>query len=244
MNTLLKTMTCAAAALAAMISLASGCLAQTAVLQQESATLQGSGTRLQESTAANPAGLMDPTKATEQAPAEFTALFQTSKGDFKIAVKRAWAPNGADRFYNMIQTGYFDSDIAIFRAIEGFMFQFGIHGDPAVSAKWSESNIQDDPFAGNSNTTGRLSFAQTGRPNSRSIQMFVNLGNNSRLDQTPFVPFGEITEGLDVVKKIYTKYGENPRGENIQGQFKENGNAYIFKRFPSIDMIKKVSIVK
>lgn len=208
----------------------------------------GSGTQAPagSSTMTDQTALMDPSKATATAPDKFRVQFVTSKGNFTVEVTRAWAPNGADRFYNMVKVGYF-KDVAIFRAIENFMFQFGIHGDPAVAAKWSESNIQDDPSAGISNTPGRLSFAQTGRPNSRSVQMFVNLGQNAFLDQArgggaPFVPFGEIVAGMDVVKAINTEYGENPRGEDVQGNFKTKGNAYILKKFPNIDIIRSVSI--
>ncbi len=198
--------------------------------------------------ALNPS-LLDPGKATEQAPAQFKALFKTTKGDFTVQVTRVWAPNGADRFYNMVKVGYFN-DIAIFRAIKGFMFQFGIHGNPNVNAKWAESNIPDDPAVGISNTPGTLSFAQTQNPNSRSVQMFVNLGMNAMLDKaqgatgSPFVPFGQVVAGLDVLEKINTEYGENPRGENIQGNFKSKGNAYILERFTRIDLIKSVTIIE
>lgn len=194
--------------------------------------------------------LLNPDQATLKAPPEFLAVFKTTKGDFTVKVTRAWAPHGADRFYNMIKSGYFDSDIAIFRAIEGFMFQFGIHGDPEVNAKWANATIPDDPAVGISNTPETLSFAQTQLPNSRSVQMFVNMGMNSALDQpqgrtgAPFVPFGKIVKGSDVLRKINTEYGENPRGENIQGNFKAKGNTYILERFKRIDLIKSVTVIQ
>lgn len=241
--TIFKKAFCSIAAVAVATLLTTGCAAQGTVTQ----TAAAKAPQETQVAAAHP-GLMDPTKATEKAPEKFHARFQTTKGDFTVEVTRAWAPNGADRFYNMVKVGYF-KDIAIFRAVDKFMFQFGIHGDPAVAGKWSESNIKDDPSAGISNIPGTLSFAQTGRPNSRSVQMFVNLGNNNFLDQArgggaPFVPFGKVVEGLDVVAKINTEYGENPRGEDIQGNFKRQGNAYILKKFPNIDLIRSVSVVE
>jgi peptidyl-prolyl cis-trans isomerase A (cyclophilin A) len=197
----------------------------------------------------NPA-LMKPELATAKAPATFDAKFETTKGDFTITVHRDWAPHAADRFYNMVEVGYFDSDIAIFRAIDGFMFQFGIHGDPEVNAAWRNSTIPDDPSTGKKNAPGTLSFAQTGNPNSRSVQMFCNLGLNTMLDSeqpgggSPFVPFAQIKTGASVLKKINTEYGENPKNENVQKQFKKQGNEYILDRFKNIDLIKSVTILE
>ena len=201
------------------------------------------------STALNPA-LLKPELATATAPATFDAKFETTKGDFTITVHRDWAPHAADRFYNMIQAGYFESDIAIFRAIDGFMFQFGIHGDPAVNSAWRNSTIPDDPSVGKKNIPGTLSFAQTGNPNSRSVQMFCNLRLNDSLDipqpggGSPFVPFAEIKTGSSVLKKINTEYGENPKNENVQGKFKKQGNDYILERFKNIDLIQSVTILE
>lgn len=185
--------------------------------------------------------LTDPSQATEKAPEEFQVKVETTKGDFLLVVKRKWSPNGADRFYNLIQIGYF-KDIAIFRAIEGFMFQFGIHGDPKISDKWAEANIKDDPDAGISNRKGFITYAKSGRPHSRSTQFFINLGNNGSLDRDGFTPFGEVTKGIEVIDKINTEYGENPR--DVQSSFKANGNEYIKRRFPNIDFIKSMSLVK
>ena len=167
-----------------LVGLTAGCAAQSSALQR--LTIPKSTPPLlktQTSTARNPQGLMDPAKANLQVPAEFYAVFETSKGNFKVHVRRDWAPEGASRFYNMIESGYFENDIAIFRAIEGFMFQFGIHGDPTVNAKWANATIPDDESKGISNTIGTLSFAQTQLPNSRSVQMFVNLGHNNGVGQ-------------------------------------------------------------
>lgn len=191
----------------------------------------------------NPA-LLDPSLAKDKAPESFKVKFVTTKGDIVIEVKRDWAPNGADRFYNLVKIGYF-KDVAFFRNIAGFMVQFGIHGDPAVNAKWREANIKDDPVK-ESNTVGYLTYAQSSRPNSRSTQFFVNFGDNSQLDGMRFAPFGKVVEGMDVVKALYNGYGEGaPRGQGPdQGRIQEEGNAYLKKDFPKLDYIKSATIVE
>jgi peptidyl-prolyl cis-trans isomerase A (cyclophilin A) len=185
--------------------------------------------------------LPSPDEAKEQAPEKFRVKFETTKGDFVVEVNRAWSPNGADRFYNLAKIGYF-KDIAVFRAIKGFMFQFGIHGDPEVSKVWSEAKIKDDPNAGQTNDYGTITFAKTGLPNSRSVQFFINLGANGRLDASGFTPFGKVVEGADVLKQINTEYGEN--SPEVQGKFQAEGNAFIQKKYPNIDMIKSVTLVE
>jgi peptidyl-prolyl cis-trans isomerase A (cyclophilin A) len=191
----------------------------------------------------NPA-LLDPSLAEEKAPDKFRAKFTTTKGDFVIEVTRDWAPNGADRFYNMVKIGYLN-DVAFFRNIEGFMVQFGINGNPKVNGKWREANIKDDRVV-KSNTPGYVTFAQTGRPNSRSTQVFINFGDNARLDGQRFAPFGKVVEGMDVVKSLYNGYGEgapNGRGPD-QGRIQFEGNEYLKKSFPKLDYIKKAVIVE
>ena len=147
------------------------------------------------------ATLNDPSKATEKAPETFKVKFATTKGDFTMEVTRAWSPLGADRFYNLVKAGFF-TDVTFFRVIEGFMVQFGIHGDPAVATAWRGARIQDDPVV-ESNKKGYVSYAMAG-PNTRTTQMFINFGNNARLDGMGFSPFGKITDGMDVVKAIET----------------------------------------
>lgn len=187
-------------------------------------------------------GFADPAKLNEKAPETFKAQFDTTKGKFTIEVTRALAPNGADRFYNLVRSGYF-TDIAFFRVIPGFMCQFGIHGDPSVSAKWREANISDDPVKG-SNTRGTITFATAG-PNTRTTQLFINFADNTGLDGQGFSPFGKVTEGMDVVDKINSEYGEgapNGRGPE-QGRIQGEGNAYLKKDFPNLDYIKSATIV-
>jgi len=184
----------------------------------------------------------DPGKLTEKAPDTFKAQFNTTKGKIVIEVTRSLAPNGADRFYNLVRSGYF-KDIAFFRVIPGFMCQFGIHGDPAISAKWREANIADDPVKG-SNTRGTITFATAG-PNTRTTQLFINFGNNVNLDGMGFSPFGKVVEGMNVVDSINGEYGEGaPGGMGPgQGQIQMEGNAYLKKDFPNLDYIKSAGIV-
>lgn len=186
----------------------------------------------------------DPSKLTEKAPETFKVKMTTTKGDITIEVTRAWSPNGADRFFNLVKSGYF-TDIAFFRAISGFMCQFGIHGDPAISAVWRDAKIPDDKPGAASNTEGMVTFATAG-PNTRTTQLFINLDNNARLDASGFTPFGRVIEGMDVVKKLNTEYGEgapNGRGPN-QGKVQMGGNAYLKKEFPNLDYIKSAEVLK
>ena len=184
----------------------------------------------------NMQALLNPSKAAEKAPAEFKAKFKTTKGDFTIEVTRAWAPLGADRFYNLVKLGYF-TDIAFFRVISGFMVQFGIHGDPTVSAQWREAGIKDDTVA-QSNLKGYITYAMAG-PDTRTTQLFINYADNSNLDGMGFAPFGKVTEGMNVVESIYSGYGEGaPRGMGPdQGRAQMQGNAYFKKDFPKMDYI-------
>jgi peptidyl-prolyl cis-trans isomerase A (cyclophilin A) len=187
--------------------------------------------------------LLDPSKASAQAPAAFQVKFTTTKGEFVVDVHRDWSPNGADRFFNLVKMGFFD-DARFFRAVEGFMVQFGISGDPAVSAKWREANIPDDAVK-ESNKRGYVTFAKTGAPNSRSTQIFINYGDNSRLDSGGFSPFGQVTKGMDVVDSLYKGYGEGaPQGAGPnQSLIQSRGNAYLDASFPKLDGIKKAEIV-
>jgi peptidyl-prolyl cis-trans isomerase A (cyclophilin A) len=184
----------------------------------------------------------DPAKLTEKAPDSFKVKFDTTKGAFTVEVTRSLAPNGADRFYNLVRSDYF-KDIAFFRVISGFMCQFGIHGDPKVSAAWREAQIPDDHVKG-SNTRGAITFATAG-PNTRTTQLFINFGDNSQLDGMGFSPFGKVIEGMDFVDKINSEYGEGfPRGRGPdQGRVQREGNAYLKKDFPNLDYIKSATIV-
>jgi peptidyl-prolyl cis-trans isomerase A (cyclophilin A) len=191
----------------------------------------------------NTAKLKNPAALTEQAPATFKANFDTSKGMFVVEVHRDWAPRGADRFYNLVKSGFFNNT-RFFRVIQGFMVQFGIHGDPAVSSEWRAARIQDDPVKG-SNKRGFVTFATAG-PGTRTTQVFINFGDNVALDKQGFAPFGEVVSGMDVVDKLYSEYGEGaPRGKGPdQGRLQGEGNAYLMKEFPRLDYIKTATIAK
>ena len=185
--------------------------------------------------------LKDPSKLTETAPESFKAKFTTTKGDFTLEITRAWSPLGADRFYNLVKNGYF-KDIAFFRVISGFMVQFGIHGDPSVSAAWRAAGIKDDPVK-QTNAKGYISYAMAG-PNTRTTQLFINFGNNANLDSSGFSPFGKVTEGMAVVESIYSGYGEGaPSGMGPdQGLVQRQGNKYLKSEFPKMDYILTAAI--
>jgi peptidyl-prolyl cis-trans isomerase A (cyclophilin A) len=180
--------------------------------------------------------LLNPKQAVEKAPETFQVDFTTTKGSFTLEVTRAWSPLGADRFYNLVKAGFF-TDIAFFRVISGFMAQFGIHGDPAVSAKWREAGISDDPVK-QSNLKGYISYAMAG-PNTRTTQFFINYADNSNLDGMGFSPFGRVIKGMEVVDGVYSGYGEGaPRGAGPdQGRAQMQGNPYFKKDFPKLDYI-------
>jgi len=177
-------------------------------------------------------------------PSHFKVRFETSRGRFIVLVRRKWAPKGAGRFYNLVRNGYYD-ECRFFRVIRGFMAQFGIHGDPAVARVWQYATIKDDPVT-QSNTRGRITFAKTNRPNSRTTQVFINYKNNSRLDSIGFAPFGEVTEGIRIVEELYAGYGEGaPRGSGpSQERIQDQGNEYLKKQFPKLDYIIKATIME
>jgi peptidyl-prolyl cis-trans isomerase A (cyclophilin A) len=190
---------------------------------------------------AQPAKLANPAALTEQAPATYKAKFETSKGAFVIQVTRAWAPGGADRFYNLVKNGFFDYG-RFFRNITGFMVQFGLNADPALNAKWRVARIPDDKVTQH-NTRGMITFATSG-PNARTTQVFINFGDNSNLDGMGFAPFGRVVSGMDVVDKLYAGYGEGaPSGAGPdQNRIQREGNAYLTKDFPKLDFVKKATI--
>lgn len=187
--------------------------------------------------------LMNPAEMNEKAPDKFQAKFETTKGEFIIEVTRDWAPIGADRFYNLVKNGYYDN-CRFFRVIKNFMAQFGIHGDPRVSAAWRGAQIKDDPVK-ESNKRGYVSYAMAG-PDTRTTQLFINFGNNSGLDRQGFSAFGKVTKGMDVVDSIYDEYGEGaPSGTGPeQTRIHREGNAYLEKSFPKLDYIKSATIVE
>ncbi len=190
-----------------------------------------------------PANLASPAALREQAPPTYKAKFDTSKGVFVIEVNRDWAPLGADRFYNLVKNGFYDN-VRFFRVISGFMVQFGIHGDPAISAPWRAAQIKDDPVK-QSNKRGYITYAMAG-PNTRTSQVFINFGDNASLDSQGFSPFGRVVSGMNVVDALNAEYGEGaPRGRGPdQGRMQMEGNAYLTKDFGKLDFVKKATIEK
>jgi peptidyl-prolyl cis-trans isomerase A (cyclophilin A) len=170
-----------------------------------------------------------------RAPDIFKVNLDTSKGPVVIEVHRDWAPIGADHFYQLIKAGYYDG-ARFFRVVPGFVAQFGLAADPAVTAKWKDMNLQDDPVK-ESNTPGTLTYATAG-PNTRTTQLFINLGNNQRLDGMGFAPFAKVISGMEAVQAINAGYGEAPQQPLIEAQ----GNAYLQSQFPQLDYIKKATI--
>ncbi len=187
--------------------------------------------------------LSNPAALVEQAPATYKVRFDTSKGPFVIQVHRAWAPHGADRFYNLVKHGFYNND-RFFRVISGFMVQFGINGDPHVSARWRDANIPDDPVK-TGNKRGTITFATAG-PNTRTTQVFINFADNDGLDGQGFAPFGQVVSGMNVVDSLNAEYGEGaPRGKGpAQDRLQTQGNAYLMRGFPRMDYVKRASIVK
>jgi peptidyl-prolyl cis-trans isomerase A (cyclophilin A) len=186
--------------------------------------------------------LGNPAALKEQAPPVYKVEFDTSKGPFVIEVHRDWAPIGADRFYNLVKNGFYD-DVRFFRVVEGFMAQFGVNGDPKVSALWREARIKDDPVR-ISNKRTFVTFATAG-PNTRTTQVFISFGDNSNLDSQGFAPFGQVVSGMKVVDSLYSGYGEGAPGGRgpDQARLQQQGNAYLAGAFPNLDYVKKAIIV-
>jgi peptidyl-prolyl cis-trans isomerase A (cyclophilin A) len=186
--------------------------------------------------------LSNPASLNEKAPDSFRAKFETSKGDFVIEVTRNWAPNGADRFYNLVKNGFF-TDVRFFRVLSGFMAQFGIHGDPNIQRNWVSARIPADPVK-ESNRRGYITYAMAGAPTTRTTQLFINFQNNGGLDAQGFAPFGRVVSGMDVVDKLHAGYGEGApsgRGPNQQ-LIQQQGNAYLNQNFPQLDFIRSATI--
>ena len=173
----------------------------------------------------------------EEAPDVFKVEFECTNGTFTVECHKEWAPLGVQRFYTLVREGFYD-DSAFFRVVPRFVVQFGLAGDPAMTANWHEKRIKDDPVT-QSNTSGMLTFATSG-PNTRTTQLFINTDNNQRLDGMGFAPFGKVVDGMDVVKAINAEYAERPN----QALIKAEGNAYVKKNFPNIDFIKKATLIK
>lgn len=186
--------------------------------------------------AAAPApNLMNPSTLKATAPDLYRVKFTTTHGDFVVEVHRAWAPIGADRFYNLVVNNFF-TDAAFFRYVPNFIVQFGLPANPAIGRVWQTANIKDDPVK-HGNTKGTLVFATAG-PNTRTTQFFINFADNTPLDAQGFAAFGQVVSGMNIAEGLYSGYGEKPD----QGAITAQGKAYLDKNFPKIDSIKSTTI--
>jgi peptidyl-prolyl cis-trans isomerase A (cyclophilin A) len=179
----------------------------------------------------------------EQAPDTVRVRFETTKGPFVVEAYRAWSPHGVDRFYQLAKSGFYN-DIRFYRVIGGFMAQFGMSGDPKLTAAWKDRPIPDDPVA-HTNERGTVTFAATGNPNSRTTQLFVNYRDNSNLDGMGFAPIGRVTEGMAVVDSLYSGYGEGAPDGNGPDQIRAmaEGNSYLDSGFPKLDRVTKATLI-
>jgi peptidyl-prolyl cis-trans isomerase A (cyclophilin A) len=205
--------------------------------QDQSATPppKPAATRAHSTTPRTDPALFHPAALTAKAPDQYEVTFKTTAGDFVVQVTRAWAPLGADRFYNLVKHGYF-TDAAFFRVVPGFVVQFGLNANPALNKVWEKASIKDDPVT-QSNHAGYITFATAGA-NTRTTQLFINLGDNTRLDSMGFSAFGQVITGMDVVQKIYSGYGESPDQAAITAQ----GKPYLDKNFPKLDRIVSATV--
>jgi peptidyl-prolyl cis-trans isomerase A (cyclophilin A) len=184
--------------------------------------------------------LLRPALLKDKAPEEYKVKFVTTRGEFTISVTRAWAPLGADRFYNLVKHHFYDN-ASVFRAVPDFVAQFGISAYPAVTKAWKGTDIKDDPVT-QSNKKGYITFATTPNPNSRSTQVFFNLKDNTFLDSRGFAPFGVVDgDGMKVVEMFYDQYGDKAGID--QGRIETEGKAYLDKDFPKLDTIKSATLL-
>ena len=180
------------------------------------------------------------TPPADAAPSTFRVRLETSKGPIVVELTREWAPNGVDRFYQLVEAGYYD-DVRFFRVVPGFVVQFGMHGNPTTNSEWVAKPLADDPVK-QSNKRGTLTFAQTAMPNSRTTQLFINLADNSALDGQRFAPIGTVVEGMSVVDALYAGYGGAPSDQ--QPQIAAEGNAFLTRTYPKLDFIRTAKVVK
>jgi peptidyl-prolyl cis-trans isomerase A (cyclophilin A) len=230
-------------ALAASLAMASRLGAQAPAQKtppKAAATGQGTTTKKTPPAArAYDRALLKPALLKEKAPDQYKVKFVTTRGEFTLAVTRAWAPLGADRFYNLVKHHFYDN-ASIFRVVPGFVAQFGISAYPPVTTAWRGTDIKDDPVT-QSNKKGYITFATSG-PNTRTTQVFINLVDNARLDQVGFAPFGVVEgDGMKVVNMFYDQYGDNAGPD--QGKIESEGKPYVDKGWPKLDSIKSATLL-
>lgn len=184
--------------------------------------------------------LRDPSTLTAEAPPTFRARFETNKGPFVVEVTREWAPNAADRFYNLVRNKFYDGT-RFFRVLDGFMAQFGLNGDPEIQRPWQRAGLTDEPVTTQSNLRGYVSFAKEDMPNTRFTMVFINFADNPFLDKDGFPPFGRVVTGMEVVDKLYSGYGR--KNQPDQRRILREGNAYLAAEYPMLDFVRRATIV-
>ena len=183
--------------------------------------------------------LLRPALLKDKAPEQYKVKFVTTRGEFTINVTRAWAPLGADRFYNLVRHHFYDN-ASVFRVVPNFVAQFGISAYPPVTAAWKGTDIKDDPVT-QSNKKGFVTFATAGA-NTRTTQVFINLQDNTRLDRVGFAPFGVVEgDGMKVVEMFYDQYGDNAGPD--QPKIETQGKPYVDKGWPKLDTIKSATLL-
>jgi len=206
----------------------------------KSGTAQGTTAKKGPATArAYDRALLKPALLKDKAPEQYKVKFVTTRGEFTFDVTRAWAPLGADRFYNLVKHHFFDN-ASVFRVVPNFVAQFGISAYPAVTTAWKGTDIKDDPVT-QSNKKGYITFATAG-PNTRTTQVFINLVDNARLDRSGFAPFGVVEgDGMKVVEMFYDQYGDTSGPD--QGKIESQGKPYVDKGWPKLDSIKSATLL-
>ncbi len=234
-------------AIAASVAFGFAALAQTPAAAPKSSSQSGTTATKKPATpgataAAHPTydrALLHPALLKDKAPDSYVVKFVTTRGDFTITVTRAWAPLGADRFYNLVKHHFYDN-IVVFRAVPNFVTQFGISSYPPVSAAWKKTEFKDDPVS-QTNKKGSIVFATAG-PNTRTTQVFINLKDNGPLDKSGFAPFGIVDgDGMKVVEMFYDQYGDSAGID--QEQIEKTGKPYLDKNFSKLDVIKSATII-
>ena len=188
-----------------------------------------------------------PNELARMGPDSFVVQLETSRGTVLLLARRAWSPLAVDRLHFLVQHGYYD-ETRFFRVVPGFVVQWGISGDPARNAAWRDRDLPDEPVRV-SNTRGRVSYARGG-PNTRGVQLYVNLADNPRLDTTStfgFPPVAEVTAGMEIFDSMFAGYscrrgsqGTCPSQDSIQAQ----GNPYLARVHPNLDYIRRARVTR
>jgi peptidyl-prolyl cis-trans isomerase A (cyclophilin A) len=193
--------------------------------------------------AVNRSALLNKSTSAEPAPEVFRVRFETSRGAFVMEAHRSWSPFGVDRFYYLVRRGFYDGT-RFYRVLDRFIAQFGISGDPQISAAWEERLMPDDSVKHQTNLRGRVSFASFG-PHTRTTQLFINYRDNASIDRD-YAPIAEVVKGMNVISSLWKGYGDAPpRGAGPRpARIFAEGEAYLAKEFPKLDYVKTARVAK